>query len=303
MMRIKFSFLLVTLPLCALAVNLFSAEVAKVGNASITSEVLQQTVARQGYNLADEASARKGLEDAVRFELLAAEAKKMGLESDPTIARQIKELLVQRLVMEKIDKPLASFHATPDEVQAYFAVHTNEFRRPALARGTVITLFITQGNEAEAQSKAAMALQELKTSLKPEDVVHAYSDDPGEKVNGGMSNFFIEGETSRRYPQAVAEAMLGLKMRGDTAGPIASPRAVYVLKLAERRDAQPMPYEQVKAEIYKRLQHEQREKLLADFCEQLKKEFPVTVDETQFKAAFPQPTGQGSPPPAPFNSP
>lgn len=301
--QLRFIFFLASLTLCAFALNLFSAEVATVGGTAITSETVQQTVARQGYNLADETSMRKGLDDAIRFELLAAEARKIGLDQDPAIARQIKELLVQRLVMEKIDKPLASFRATPEAVQAYFAAHTNEFHRPALARGTIITILMAQGHEAEAQSKAAMALQELKTSLKPEAVVSAYSDDPGEKVNGGLSNFFIEGETSRRYPQAVADAMLCLKMRGDAAGPIASPRALYLIKLAERRDAQPMPYEQVKAEIYKRLQHEQREKLLAAFCESLKKEFPVTVDEAQLKAAFPQPTTQSAPPSAPFDSP
>jgi len=302
-MQKKFSFLLAVWVFGVGDFNLFSTEVAKVGETTISFDAVQQTIARQGYNLADEASLRKGLDEAVRFELLAAEAKKLGLENDPTITRQIKELLVQRLVTEKIDKPLASYRATPVEVQAYFAAHTNDFRRPALARGTVITIFFGQGAEAEAQSKAAMALQELKATLKPDAVVRAYADDPGEKVNGGMSNFFIEGEQSRRYPQPVADAMLGLKLRGDTAGPIATPRALYLIKLAERRDAQPMPYEQVKAEIYKRLQHEQREKMLAAFCEDLKKEFPVTVNEARLKTALPKPTGQGAPPPAPFDSP
>ena len=184
-------------------------------------------------------------------------------------------------------------------MQAYFQAHTNEFHRPALARGTVITILIKQGNEAEAQSKAAMALQELKTSMKPDAVVRAYSDDPSEKVNGGMSSFFVEGEPSRRYPQAVADAMLGLKLRGDVAGPIASPRALYLIKLAERRDAQPMPYEQVKAEIYKRLQRAQREKLMAEYCESLKKEFPVTVNEAQLKAAVQASKPGGGPPGVP----
>lgn len=301
--KFRFIFLLAFLPLCAFALNIFSAEVAKVGDATITTETLNQTVARQGYNIYEEASVRNGLDDAVRFELLAAEAKKLGLDKDPAMEQRIKELLVQRLVTKKIDQPLASYQATPEEVQAYFAAHTNEFHRPALARGTVITILISQGNEAEAQSKAAMALQELKTTLKPETVVHAYSDDPSEKVSGGLSNFFIEGEQSRRYPQAVADAMLALKTRGDTTGPISSLRALYVIKLAERRDAQPMPYEQVKAEIYKRLQHEQREKLLAEFCESLKKEFPVTVNEAELKAAFPKPAAQGGPPPRPTDSP
>ena len=162
---------------------------------------------------------------------------------------------------------------------------------------------IADGNEAEAQSKAAMALQELKASLKPEAVVRSYSDDPSEKLNGGMSNFFIDGETSRRYPQAVADAMLALKTRGDTAGPIALPRALYVIKLAEHRDAQPMPYEQVKAEIYKRLKQEQRQKLLAEYCATLRNDFPVTVDEAQLQAAFPKPTSQSSPPPRPTDTP
>ncbi len=288
---------------CSNCFTVKSAEVAKVGEVPITAETLNQTIAREGYNIFDAGSVRKGLDDAIRFELLAAEAKKLGLDQDPAVARQIKELLVQRLIAEKVDKPLAVYRATPAEVQAYFQAHTNEFHRPALARGTVITILISQGKEAEAQSKAAMALQELKTSLKPESVVRAYSDDPGEKVDGGLSNFFIQGQPSRRYPQAVADAMLALKSRGDTAGPIVSPRALYLIKLTEHRDAQPLPYEQVKAEIYKRLQREQREKLLAEFTESLKQEFPVTVDEAQLKAAFPAPTAQSGPPPKPMDTP
>ena len=296
-------FFLASLRLSPFALNLSATEVARVGDAVITTETLNQTVARQGYNLYEADSIRKGLDDSIRFELLAASAAKLGVDKDPTLARQIKELMVQRLVAQKIDGALITYHAAPEAVQGYFAAHTNEFRRPALARGTIITILIESGKEAEARSKAAMALQELKSTLKPDAVVRAYSDDPGEKVAGGVSNFFIEGEPSRRYPQAVSDAILNLKLRGDVAGPIESPRALYLIKLIERRDAQPLPYEQVKAEIYKRLQREQREKLLTEYCESLKKEIPVTVDEAQLKAAYPKPANQGGPPPRPSDTP
>jgi len=290
--------------LCLLFVARASAaEVARVGNEVITAESVRQTVARNGYNIFDEASVKKGVEDAVQFELLAAEAKKIGLDQDPAVVKQIKELLVQRLLAEKVDKPLAGYRAAPEEVQAYFEAHTNQFRRAAMARGTIITLLINQGNEAEARSKAAMALQELKTSLKPEAVARAYSEDPSEKMNGGLSNFFVEGDPSRRYPQAVSDAMLGLKSRGEVAGPIASPRALYLVKLVERREAQPMPFEQVKAEIHKRLHRVRREKLLAEYCEGLKKEFPVTVNEAELKAAVERSKPGAGPPGGPGGMP
>ncbi|MGO8926298.1 MAG: peptidyl-prolyl cis-trans isomerase [Limisphaerales bacterium] len=308
----RFLVFLASLLLCVLALSLSAAEVAKVGDTVITTDEVRQTIARNGYYIYDEASVKKGLEDAVEFELLAEQAKKLGLDTQPAVAKQIKELLVQKLLAEKVDAPLSALHFSDEELRAWYEVHTNDFRKGALARGTVLTLLVEQGKEAEARARAAEALKELQAVSEPlvgnrpppvgnsahaAAIVRKYSDDPSEKLNGGMSSYFAEGQQSRRYPQAVADAMLQLQLRGEIAGPIATPRALYVIQLTERREAQLTPFEQARGEVQKRLVRERRQKALAEYCAELKKEFPVAVDESELKSVV-QPSRPGGGPPS-----
>lgn len=301
------------------------AEVARVGEAVITAETLRQTVARNGYNIYDADSVKKGLEDAVQFELLAAEAKKLGVQNQPDVARQIKELLVQKLLEEKVDAPLNALHFSDEELKAWYEAHTNAFTRAALARGNVLTIFMESGREAEARARAAEALKELEdatetrigggqsgwtqspselslasgSSERVAAIVRKYSDDPGEKLNGGLSNYFVDGQQSRRYPQAVADAMFQLKLRGEIGGPIATPRALYLIRLTERREAQLRPFEQAKSEVQKRLIRERRQKALAEYCEELKKEFPITINESALEKAVQASKSSAGPPSVP----
>lgn len=289
--------------LCALAYRMTAGEVARVGDQIVSSEAVRQTVARNGYNIFDPASVKKGLDDAVQFELLAAEAKKLGLDKEPVVARQIKELLVQKLLEEKVDAQLVGLHFSDSELKSYYEAHANDFRRPALAKGYVLTLLNTSGREAETHAKMAEALQGWKLSKKLDAVVKQYTDDPSERTSGGLSDYFVEGRPGRRYPLDVEEAMLALKLRGDVAGPILTPRAWYFVALIERRDAQPTPFEQARADIHKRLVRERRAKLLADYCDSLKKEFPVTINEAQLKAVAEASKLGAGPPPLPVETP
>ena len=290
---------------------LSGAEVARVGDTVITADTVRQTVARNGYNIFEPASARKGLDDAIQFELLAAEATKLGLNQDPALARQIKELLVQRLLAQKVDGPLAAVRFSDEELQAYYQAHTNDFRKPAIARGHVLTILVTEGKAAEAEVKAKQVLEEWKavseTPIGNPDqataIVKRYSDDPAEKINGGMSNFMVEDQPNRRYPQPVQEAMFGLRLRGEVTGPIITPKALYLVGLSERRDGQQTAFEQAKAEVAKRLARERRKQALSNYCESLKKEYPINVNESALKEVVPPAKPGGGPPSVPGGMP
>ncbi|SPE54346.1 hypothetical protein SBV1_1850001 [Verrucomicrobia bacterium] len=126
-----------------------------------------------------------------------------------------------------------------------------------------------------------------------------YSDDPSEKLNGGLSSYFAEGQPSRRYPQPVADAILQLKLRGEIAGPIATPRALYLIQLTERRDAQLTPFQQARVEVQKRLVRERRQKALAEYFAGLKKQFPIAINESALKQAVQASQPSAGPPSVP----
>lgn len=290
------------------------APVATVAGTPISAETVKQTLFRNGYNIFEEASARKATEDSVRFELLAAEAKRQGLDKDTEIARRIKEVLVERLVRDKVDAAVTVEFSETD-LRAYYDAHPAEFRRPTVAKGHVLTVYIRAGHEAEAQTKASEALKEMKEALTPAlshpmgeggnpkmaAIVKKYSDDPSERTSGGLSNYFIEDQPGRRYPDEVAKAMLGLKLRGEIAGPITTTRAIYLLSLAERRDGQPTPFEQAKAEVRKKLTREQRQKIYDAYCDGLKKQFPVTINDAEVRKLVEQSRPGDGPPMGPVS--
>lgn len=283
--------------LCVFALNLSAGEVARVGDAVITTDQLRQTIVRQGYNVYEEASVKKALEDAIRFELLAAEARRLGLDKDAELQRRIKELLVEKVVREKVDAARPDVKITEAELRAYYDSHTNEFRRPTVVSGPVLTIYLRADNQDESRRKAEDAVREWKAGEKAEAVLRKYSDDPSERIGGAQGSSFIEGQPNRRYPEEVSKAMFNLKLRGEVAGPIETPRAIYLASLAERRDGGRLPFEQVRRDIERLLGQQQRENAYADYCESLKKQFPVSVNEAELQKAV-QPANSDARPPA-----
>ncbi len=276
--------------------NLPAAEVARVGSAVVTTEAVRQAIARGGYNVFEEASARRGLEDAINFELAAENATQLGLDKDPELAKQIKELLVQKWMADKVDAALKGQKFTDAELKKYYDDHVSEFSRPALARGQVLTLFIAPGKESEAAKKAADVEAQLKLGQKFDLLVRRMSDDPGERISGGNSNWMVEKQASRRYPPEVQSAMFSLAKPGDISPPVKTPKAIYFVSLGEKRPGDVTPLEPIKAEVSSRLYAAKRQQLFREYCEALKKNIPVTVNEAELKKLV-EPSKPGSGPP------
>jgi hypothetical protein len=267
-----------------------AAEVARVGEVPIPAERVKAAILRGGHNVYTLEGARAGLGDVVNFELLAAAAKKEGLEQDPVLAEQIRQLLVDRLVARLVDEPLQQAEPTEAELRDYYERHAADFSQPALARGWMLTLLPLSPPGTPPDAAAALeaaggrareALAKIEAGEKFEDVVARYSDDPGERVNRGASGWFVEAKANKRYADEAVRALFGLAKPGDVAGPIRSGRAVYLVKLQEKRPAVSTGLEQAKPQVARAVRLEKRQRAYAALVERLKKEFPVTVNEAE----------------------
>ena len=288
---------------CLVSMPLAAAEVARVGDAVITADALRETMAHHGYNLYEETSVHKALDEAIRFELLASEARRLGMDRDPELQRRANEWLVDKLLRSRASEFNVAAPPSDNELLAYYETHTNDFRRPSVVRGPVLTIFLREGKEGEARQKAADALREWKSGQPVESVLRKYAEDPGERVGGLQGSSFVEGQTSRRYPQAVADAMLGLQLRGEVAAPVETLRALYLVGLAERINGGLQPFAQVKRDIQRTIGQTQRAQADAAYCESLKQKASVMVNEAELKQVIQQlnastrpPVGPGSPP-------
>ena len=274
--------------------------VATVAGTTITAGKLRQTILRDGYNVFEVESARKALDETVQFELLAAAARKSSLDQRPDVAERIKQILVESYIAEKVDQPLQGVTTPEAELKAYYESHPAEFSQPALARGQVLTLWIPEGKETEVLAKAGEALNELKAGKTFEGLTAQLSDDPSERVSRGAPTWFTEGKSNRRYPDAVLAALFASKV-GDVSAPITTPRAIYLVKLAEKRVAIVRPFEEAKPALVRAVLLARRQQTLADLTAKLQKEFPVKVDEARLSDALEKSSPGGGPPQGPVD--
>jgi hypothetical protein len=289
-------------PLLAGMVSLaHSAEVARVADTPITVQAVRQTIARQGYSISEEASVRKGLEDAIDFELLFAEARRLNFDRDPAIAQQLKQLMVEKVVREKIEAPLKDQALSESELKAWYSAHTNEFTKAASARGAVLTVLVSGTKTNEAKSKALEAHAKLQSGTKFETVVRQYSDDPGERINGGSTPWQSQDQGTRRYPPEVTRVMFDLQRPGEFSQPVQTTRAFYIVSLTEKRPGQTTPFERARNEVQRHLARERHREAYRLYCERLKREFPVTVNESELKNVLEPATPNAGPPLGPVD--
>ena len=109
------------------------AVLAQVDDVAITVSEFEERINSQSpYVRARYASLdhkKEFLDNLVKFEVLAAEARRQGLDKDPEVVRAMKQVMIQKLLKQQIDRLKAE--DLPDaDIQAYFDSHQEEYNRP-----------------------------------------------------------------------------------------------------------------------------------------------------------------------------
>lgn len=276
------------------------APIALIGTNAVPVGALRAAIARTSLPLNDPATVQKALDDLVKFESLAIEARRLGYDHDPEIEDQTKRLMVQKMIVDKVDTKVDRTPPTEADLRSYYERHRAEFTTAALARGQVATLLIN--DEAKTLEFALEAL-ELAKSTKFEDVVKRYSDFADERLSGGDTGWMVADAPNKRYPDEVLNAMLELDRPGGLAPPVVTGRAVFLVRLIEKRPASLSPFEQVKPGLARAVQNERRQLAYDALVDSLKQSLGVKVDEAAVQKVVEENRSSSTPPPAPFRTP
>jgi peptidyl-prolyl cis-trans isomerase C len=247
---------------------------AKVGETTITLGDFADRLANQSpYLRARYASAerrREFLDNMVRFELLALEAKKRGHEQQPDVDRVRRQMMVQQMMKEMFDdQGVKLADVTDEEIRAYYEANPKEFRKPAQRRASHI-LF-------KDKSKAEAVLKRLQAA--PDDMelfrklAEEHNQDPDTKQRHGDLRFFAleaeEGETSP--PKPVRDAAFALEKTGQLqAEVVQSEQGFHVVKLTGERAALERSLEDAHRLIQNRLWRKKREDAIEKFVADLR---------------------------------
>jgi peptidyl-prolyl cis-trans isomerase C len=221
--------------------------VATFGDDAITAEELEQRILemspflRTRYQTVEQR--REYVEGLARFELLAREAVRRGLQNDPEVVEAAKKVMVHRLLQEELEKKGSP--VSDADVAAWFAQHREDFQKPEMVRLSHIFLAApaADGGQPGAARVRAEALLKQAQALPPTDLeafgrlAAAHDEDLRSRPLNGDLRFQSRAELEQAYGAQVAEAGFALKEVGQLSGVVETDGGVHLLKLAGRTPA------------------------------------------------------------------
>ena len=252
---------------------------AKIDDVTITLGEFQERINRQSpYIRARYTSLeqkKEFLESLVRFEVLAKEAYRRGLDKDPEVVRTMKQVMIQKLMRDEFDAKVTADTVADAEMKAYYDANLAEYVKPEEVRVSAIIL----KNKAQAERVLLEAKGEPgKTNKGFRDLVMKYSSDEETKLRGGDLRY-LELQ-SKDVPAAVIKGAFGLVNTGDVSGVIeAGNGTFYILKQTGRRKSMTKSFDDAKPQIRNKLFREKRMQAQKDFIDNLRGKAKIEINE------------------------
>jgi len=210
---------------------------------------------------------RQFVEQQALNEILLAEGKKRGYETDPAIQEQVealqKRLVIQRVMKEIQEAPTVS----EEELRAHYEQNKELYSTTQVRASHILV---------STEAKAREILEEARKN--PErfaELAKQHSTDPGTKERGGDLGFFGQG----RMVPAFESAAFALKQVGDISDVVQTPFGYHIIKLTGRKEGEIKPFEEVKERIRVQLLSQRRRSHMDEELEKLKRAANLQIDE------------------------
>ena len=280
------------------------APLAKIDDVTITLGEFQERINRQSpYIRARYTSLeqkKEFLDSLVRFEILAKEAYRRGLDKDPEVVRTMKQVMIQKLMRDEFDSKVTADTVKDADMKAYYDKNNDEYVKPEEVRASAIIL----KNRAQADRVLLEAKGDAgKTNKGFRDLVGKYTADEETKLRGGDLRYF--DMQTKELPAAVIKAAFGLVNTGDVSGVVdAGNGTFYILKQTGRRKSMTKSFDEAKPQIRNKLFREQRLQAQKDFIDNLRGQAKIEINEANLaKVRIDTSNANNEPPPAPVPSP
>jgi peptidyl-prolyl cis-trans isomerase C len=235
---------------------------------------------------------RQFAEQLIRIKLMSQEARKRKLDESPAVQRQL-ELQKENLLANALFQDMAA-NTKVDETAArqYYDQHKGEYEsvhaRHILVRVKGSSLPAQPGKKEVTDEEGLAKAQEIhKKLLAGEDfaaLAKAESDDTASGANGGDLGTIRHGQMVAQFDQAIFTLPVG-----QLSEPIKTPFGYHLIRV-EQRTAK--TFEEVRPDLEKKM----RPELARNAVENLRKQAPVTIDDSFFGPATPPAPTIAAPP-------
>lgn len=212
------------------------------------------------------------LDRMIRFEIMAAEAARQGLDKDPDVQRAKKDVMVQKLTRTLFKSAMQPTDVSEAELREYYDKHQSDYNKPAMVRVSHILL--------KTKEAADKLLDQAKKAdhRKFRELAKDNSIDEATKVRGGDLRYFPQDE--KNLPKALVDEAFKLSKVGDTVGPIKSDKGFHIIRLTGKRRPITRQFHQVKQLLKNRILRQKRTDAEKKFVDDLKaKTKPLEIFE------------------------
>ena len=255
--------------------------VARWGKKVITKQDVEARISQYPPDLQeklkDPAQRQQYLESFVQIQIAGTEAKAQNIDKRKNVAQRIDDAVNSILAQEyindifkKVKKP------TDQEAEAFFTANKNNYTTPASIRAQHILIALKPDAKPEdvtaAETKAKKVYDELAAGADFGKLAEKYSDDPESKAKGGDLGTF----NAEQMPPEFSKPVLGMK-KDELGRPFRTPYGLHIVKVNDLISARPMEFKDVKEDVLTRLDNQNREKIVYEELERLKKKYKVKM--------------------------
>jgi TolA-binding protein len=227
------------------------------------------------------------LEEMIEVELLAAEARRRGLDKLPETRARLRQVLRDELLLE-LRRELPKPEELPaSEVRAYYDAHRAEFQEPERRR--VAHLEVTKREKAEELLKLALPASAKEWG----QLVRVHSIDRGSSTALGDPEEFagdlgivaapgIAGGENPKVPEAVRKAVFEVSKIGAVYPAVVETEgSFHIVRLLGKTDARSRSASEADRAIRVRFLEARVNQLEEKVEQELRKKYPVVLDRQQ----------------------
>jgi len=245
---------------------------------------------------------RDVLQELVTEEALWQEAAKKGLYRDP----KVRKIMVNLLLRQEIYSNVNASDFSQEEMQKYYDAHREEFIVPEKIQVKRIFLRVSDKRSLEDALAQAGDIrgQIIASPDRFKELAAEFSEDPYKRRGGDLGYISREGKPGID-PGVVAKAF-ELDVHG-VSEPFEAGGGVNIVAVANKRERVERTFAQMKGTALRKLKNEKYKNLTDEYVNNIRKDYPVTIDEATLssvdlvaaKARRPDPRDGDLPPGAP----
>jgi len=156
---------------------------ATIDDSAITLEEFRAEMVRRGGEPAFSTSRQRRalLDEMIRTDVLASNARKAGFADNPEIRRAVNQLLAETYQRDTIDQPLADLQVSDGDVEEYYRAHIADFTTPESIHAAIIFVAVpptaSDDDRQALQARAERARKLAEGGASFASLAAQYSDD------------------------------------------------------------------------------------------------------------------------------